>query len=319
MEDEEDATSVPPSRTQRRRASDASENFEEDTQIEDTSTTSLQQMIKNLVRLALACEYSRIPIRRADISSKVMGPGSRQFRAVFDGAQLALRQTFGMEMVELPVREKVTLAQRRAAQKSQSSSTAASASSNTWILQSLLPTKFRAPEIIPPPKVPTEDAESAYVGLYSFVVSVITLSGGSLPEAKMDRYLKRTNIDRSTPVGETDKLFARMIKEGYIIRDREVNQGEELVEYRVSPRGKMEIGLEGVAGMVRAVYGDDNREELERRLERSLKVQAVAAERANAQQNGEDGVDGRSNGNKGKGRRRQARGQAEQSSSDEDD
>lgn len=71
-------------------------------------------MVNKLVRLAMACEYSRLPIRRGDISTKVLGEmGGRKFKLVFEGAQEQLRQVFGMEMVELPGREKVTVAQRR--------------------------------------------------------------------------------------------------------------------------------------------------------------------------------------------------------------
>ena len=71
-------------------------------------------MIKKLVRLALASEYTRQAIRRADINTKALGgPGGRQFKAVFEGAQEALRERFGMEMVELPAREKVTVRERR--------------------------------------------------------------------------------------------------------------------------------------------------------------------------------------------------------------
>jgi hypothetical protein len=70
-------------------------------------------MAKKLVRLALACEYQRRTIRRADISDKVLGTNGRKFKDVFSQAQGHLRDVFGMEMVELPVKEKVTLAQRR--------------------------------------------------------------------------------------------------------------------------------------------------------------------------------------------------------------
>jgi hypothetical protein len=69
-------------------------------------------MVKKLVRLALSSEYSRQPIRRSDISNKVMGE-SRQFKLVFDQAQKVLTETFGMMLTELPVREKVTIQQRR--------------------------------------------------------------------------------------------------------------------------------------------------------------------------------------------------------------
>ena len=70
--------------------------------------------MKKMVRLALACEYQRRPIRRADISEKVLGStGARKFKDVFAQAQLQLRTVFGVEMVELPSREKVTVQQRR--------------------------------------------------------------------------------------------------------------------------------------------------------------------------------------------------------------
>lgn len=76
--------------------------------------SSLDAMVKKMVRLALASEYSRLPIRRTDISTKVLGEqGSRQFKTVFEQAQKSLRTKFGMEMVELPAREKVTILQRR--------------------------------------------------------------------------------------------------------------------------------------------------------------------------------------------------------------
>lgn len=75
--------------------------------------TNADQMAKKLVRLALASEYQRRPIRRADISEKVLGSQGRQFKKVFEQAQTELCAVFGMEMVELPAREKVTLQQRR--------------------------------------------------------------------------------------------------------------------------------------------------------------------------------------------------------------
>lgn len=70
-------------------------------------------MVKKMVRLALACEYQRKPIRRVEVGEKVLGTNSRQFKAVFEEAQIQLRHTFGMEMVELPAKEKVTVREKR--------------------------------------------------------------------------------------------------------------------------------------------------------------------------------------------------------------
>lgn len=78
------------------------------------NASSLNALVQKMVRLALASEYARLPIRRADISAKVLGEqGSRQFKTVFESAQRELRSKFGMEMTELPAREKVTITQRR--------------------------------------------------------------------------------------------------------------------------------------------------------------------------------------------------------------
>jgi len=112
-EEEESPDESPQPATQRRRTSASPE---EDAYNGDSGTqadSSQDQMVKKLVRLALASEYQRRPIRRADISEKVLGSQGRQFKKVFDQAQLDLRSVFGMEMVELPAKEKVTIRQRR--------------------------------------------------------------------------------------------------------------------------------------------------------------------------------------------------------------
>lgn len=228
-------------------------------------------MVKNLVRLALSSETPRVPIRRTDISAKVLGPNTRHFRAVFDDAQLRLRHTFGMQLVELPKKEGQTLAQRRASQKSQAVSSGSSGSTGTrlWVLSSTLPEAFRGPAILTPPSAPTSTVEAQYAGLYSFVVALITLNAGTMPETKLDLCLRRVSADRDTPLGTREKVLARMIREGYIVAGKETETGEGDIVYSLGPRGKVEVGETGVAGMVKAVYGGTS-EDLESKLERSF-------------------------------------------------
>ncbi|KAE8333084.1 MAGE family-domain-containing protein [Aspergillus sergii] len=271
---EEDQSQGP---TQRRRTSNqnqtqasASASDTDDDATHHPSSTDV--MVKKMVRLALASEYARQPIRRTEISTKVLGEqGVRQFKVVFESAQRVLREKFGMQMVELPGRERVTIHDRRAAQKVEKPSS----TSKSWIVGSTLPAEYRSPEILPPTKAPWE---STYTGLYSFIIAVIMLNGGSLPEQKLDRYLARTNADTYTPIDRTDRLLQRMCKEGYLVRTREMDGGEELIEYMVGPRGKMEVGTAGVAGLVREVYGvgntEEQREDFEGRLARSLGIKA---------------------------------------------
>jgi hypothetical protein len=79
----------------------------------DQSSDQREILARKLVRYALSCEYSRIPIRRSDIVSKVLGPSSKKFKEVFAEAQMMLKETFGMELVELPKSDKITVQQKR--------------------------------------------------------------------------------------------------------------------------------------------------------------------------------------------------------------
>lgn len=91
------------------------------------------RLVKKFIRLALASEYTRQPLKRVDITSKglsvlrlcwdlpwrdlliwlVLGSQGRMFKEVFEQSQKELRHIFGMELVELPTREKTKLSQRR--------------------------------------------------------------------------------------------------------------------------------------------------------------------------------------------------------------
>ena len=64
-----------------------------------------------------------------------------------------------------------------------------------------------------------------------------------------------------------------MEKENYIVKVKESEGGgEQRIEYHIGPRGRVEVGERGVAGLVRGVYGkkDIEADELERKLVRSL-------------------------------------------------
>nr|POF17364.1 non-structural maintenance of chromosomes element 3 like [Quercus suber] len=279
-QDDEDVSSPEPA-TQRRRHETPEDNGNASFTQGDVSE---DQMVKKMIRLALACEYHRRPIRRADIAEKVLGAEGRKFRQVFNQAQLQLRDVFGMEMVELPARDRLTLQQRRGAAAAKSATQTKTVTS--WILVSILPAQFRDPAIVPPSAVPTSAEESKYTALSTLIVSLISLSGGTLPDAKMERYLRRLNIQDNTPLADselakTEKLFKKLERDGYVMKTKESSgTGEEDVYWTVGPRGKMEVGDEGVKTLVRTVYGeqtnDEECEDLERRLERTLGV----AERA---------------------------------------
>ncbi|KAK0497975.1 MAGE-domain-containing protein [Armillaria luteobubalina] len=96
-------------RTQRNRAEETEEEEEEDgdasmevdDEENDPRDDDLVRKSNQLVRLALFAEHKRNPLRREDISKKVLGSNTRAFNQVLQLAQTTLQKTFGMELVEL--------------------------------------------------------------------------------------------------------------------------------------------------------------------------------------------------------------------------
>jgi hypothetical protein len=148
-----------------------------------------------------------------------------------------------------------------------------------WVLQTVVPSQYRKPEVVGPARPtarPEDDTAAAYVGLYTMVISLITIAGGRLPEGKLDRALRRMNAEQTTPVDTKDKTLALMVKDGYIVKVRESVGGDETVDYIVGPRGKVEVGAEGFADLIRTIYGEDD-EEVEQKIKRTLDVAGVTS------------------------------------------
>jgi melanoma-associated antigen len=264
----EPESTPPPARRQRRHSTSSSPSNADGTP--DSSRDSAPPpgqniehvLTKKLVRLALATEYARTPLRRSDISAKIFKDattthGSRiSFQKVFDAANNILQDTFGMRMEELPSKEKTTLKERRNLASQAAGKSSSSSSSKQYILISTLPPELKTnPAIMQPTRAPDARAESEYTALYTMILSLIMLNNSSLPDSKLERYLKRMNAEVQTPLGNKDKLLQRMIKDGYLERRRDTSSGEEVIEWVPGPRGKLEVGVSGVVGLVRSVYG----------------------------------------------------------------
>ena len=85
------------------------------------------------------------------------------------------------------------------------------------MLTSTLPPELHHPDILPPAAIPTDSEEGKYTGIYTVVVALISLSGGTLNDSKMERYLKRVHLDDATPVDGYEKpalLLKRMERDG---------------------------------------------------------------------------------------------------------
>jgi hypothetical protein len=153
---------------------------------------------------------------------------------------------------------------------------AKSSAATSYILTTILPPAYRQPSIIAPSLIGNSEDEAAYIALCTVIVAYIAMSpGGQVPDYKLARMLKRMNAETNVPGGtKTDVALARMERQGYIWKVKENTGEEETTDWRVGPRGKIEIGNRGIQGFVREVYGEDATEDLEKRLNRSLGIES---------------------------------------------
>ncbi|RGP78655.1 non-structural maintenance of chromosome element 3 [Fusarium longipes] len=279
--------------TQRNRVeSDAEENEENGQEPSDaemggdrsqmhSADEQLAKKLKEVMETVLGC---RVEVNK----SLVLGNQGRSFRRIFDLAQKQLREFWGMEMRELPVREKVTLQEKRQAMKSNSQPKLGSGS---YILTSTLPEAYRTAVILGPSKTPSADDEATYAAFYTLVITLILLSGGELSEQKLKRHLSRMNADQNVSMDKTEIILKKMERQGYVIKRVERpplgQDGEHTTTWHVGPRGKEEVGLGGVMGMTREVYGESWDEEMEKKMRASLNIrqpqQNIESEGADAE------------------------------------
>ncbi|KAI0886095.1 MAGE-domain-containing protein [Annulohypoxylon maeteangense] len=260
-------------RNNERDDSDVSEEDQDgDVEMGRTGDGAEDQLVKKLVRYALACEYARIPIRRDGIRDKVLGTNSRSFKRVFEGAQSRLQQVFGMEMLELPAKEKRTLKEKQKANARKAASQNTT-SSRQYILVSTLPPEYKFQSIIAPSKIPSSSEEAAYVGFYTMVISLIVLNGGELSDTKLRRYLARMNASQNLPMDKTDNVLQKIVRQAYVDKVVEKTEGDDdAITWCIGPRGRVEVPPESIAAVVTEVWGDLP-DDFNKKLQRSLGMQ----------------------------------------------
>lgn len=99
-----------------------------------------------------------------------------------------------------------------------------------------------------------------------------------MQNAKFESVLNRLNCSKNMgTLDTTPNILKKMQAQGYLVRTVEKGADEEQIDWSVGPRGKTEIGQKGIEGLVRAVYGEDVPEDLDKRLDKSLGVDASKA------------------------------------------
>jgi melanoma-associated antigen len=168
--------------------------------------------------------------------------------------------------------------------------TQASASSRQYILISSLPKEYRTQSIIGPSRIPSTAEEAAYVGFYTLIITLITLSNGELSDMKLKRYLTRLNASQNLPMDKTENVLQKLVRQGYLDRVVDKAEGDEdTITWCVGPRGKVEVTPQNIAQLITEVWRDPD-DEFDKRLEKSLGVSRTVQPRAtNRDETEEDG------------------------------
>lgn len=191
--------------------------------------------------------------------------------------------------------------------------TQAAKKTDVWTLVTTLPLEYRDALIIPAP-------DPTYTSLYTLVISIIVLSGGTIDETQFMRFLRRAHAEEDTPLGTTEKLLQRMHKDGYIVKTKKTSVGgEESFEYMVGPLGKVEVDKHAIANNIRKIWGPCDEDDLEQKIEKTLGLVGEGGRAARVDGNATNGhahVNGAAEGSgtqRRSGRRRQDEQEDEES------
>ncbi|KAN0078491.1 MAGE family domain containing protein [Tylopilus felleus] len=224
----------------------------------DGGDDHLEKKARDLVRLALFSEHKRVPLRREDINKKVLGSYTRSFNAVLLKAQVLLRKTFAMELVELQARN---YRDQDPAEDLQNATgvkkKATSAGSKTYILRSTLDTtiieqaglsdeRLLEEELAEGPDNDDDDDDIphnygsiiawsttdqlAAMGLLHVILALILVTGRSISELDLRANLKRLRITNNGTIPSNaqsthrsmhiDIFLQHLVRQGYLDRVR---------------------------------------------------------------------------------------------------
>ncbi|EMD36010.1 hypothetical protein CERSUDRAFT_66377 [Gelatoporia subvermispora B] len=217
----------------------------------------LQRAAYDLVRLALFSEQRRSPLKREEISKKVLGTNSRAFNAVFALAQGMLIKTFGMELVELQSNAKEDEEAAKLMKHTGIKKRAAPTGTKNYILRSTLdPALIELanapdPDLLAEERAEYEDAEGVddldlrssgsilawntadhldAVGILHIILALILVEGRVLSDNDFRALLKRLSLSPTSPIPlaahatkrafSMDDYLKDLLKQGFLERTK---------------------------------------------------------------------------------------------------
>lgn len=252
----------------------------------------IQRKAGDVVRMALAAEFRREPLRRDDIARDAIGKeGTRAFPIIVAQAQHILRETFGMELVELRPRgaENPALVEQAAEIDERLGRKRAKTEERRDVRRAFALRSTLPPSIIAALAGSTDNAEPALdwapadghsggMGLLFVILAVVLLSGRRCADDRLRANLAQLGLsaDRALPpslqpVGidpsaaaargrfdplDLDTFLAALQRQGYLESARLATSGEtqQKNEWRWGARAEAEIGEKAVASFVSRLY-----------------------------------------------------------------
>jgi len=234
----------------------------------------LDRKVKAIVRMALFHERQRTTLKREEISKNVLKDTPRIFAYVFNAAQEKLRQVFGLELVELPVKDKKVVPGKK------QPTTMASGTSKQYVLRNLL--KAEVNQLI------NWRDELPKMGLLYVILSLILMSGDHvLTEESLWHHLKTLRVykDKDHPLfGEPDKIITQYVKENFIVKNKVVTNNQETFEFRWGPRARVEVSAESIVEFISEIYGEEADNNFKKELKKQAGIQKAGGASSQTQQ-----------------------------------
>ncbi|KAI9333779.1 MAGE family-domain-containing protein [Zopfochytrium polystomum] len=204
------------------------------------TTDDVDCMVKNLVRYALFIEQKKVPLKRDEAIKKVMGEHGKAFGAILSRAQVVLRQLFGVQLVELPVRQKRGAGSSAVPDQNEKAG-------KDWVLLSIIPH-----DMLPDSAQWDKDREET--GLLAVILALILVSGNTIKHDALYTYLRRLGVKpgqtEHPEFGDVDAVLASFTKHGYLDSRKTVTDEAANYEYVWGPRAKVEFKPENVMGFI---------------------------------------------------------------------
>jgi hypothetical protein len=221
-----------------------------------------EDAIINLIRLALACEVSKRPVRREDVQNLILGEnGGRLLRPLLIQTNERLAKDFGMQLVPLPTISRapstLTVAGRRAVTKRTESSQSAAASTNYCLIA--CPERKRG-----------YHRQPDQLGLLAIILVLIHLSGGEMEESQLLECLGNWSVGRHFTCVQDG--FAEFKRQRYLTSGKK-SDDQNVTVYSAGPRAQVEFPPPALADFVMSLGSFMNQtHQLRERLDATFRI-----------------------------------------------